>query len=302
MARRKRTPVSSLDLFLDTICNAFGGIMFISILISILIQMRGNEPESTDTRAELTEIQALQKQTELADLHRQIEIVSQSISDRERLLLNEDTVQARELQSQRLTLRQQLETLQKQQQSLLGQSAKRNEEIQSIEQEIREIEKRLQEAKLAVAERSKEVNDALDSAETTTTMPKVSSTSKGNLLFGMRYGKLYLLSSVDNRSSDGVNSEHVTAIPTLQGVRVSIRKDAGWLLSSDEAKSELEQVMRRNPSTSTFFTIAVWPDSFQQFLDWKQMLVREGYDYDLRPVDDLESLVIGKGSSAATVQ
>ena len=45
MRRRRSGPASSLDLFLDTICNTFGGIMFLAILLSVLVQMRSKEPK-----------------------------------------------------------------------------------------------------------------------------------------------------------------------------------------------------------------------------------------------------------------
>ncbi len=49
MRRRlgRKTEQSSFDLFLDTICNAFGGIMFIAILVSILLQMKGVRAAAT---------------------------------------------------------------------------------------------------------------------------------------------------------------------------------------------------------------------------------------------------------------
>jgi hypothetical protein len=39
MSRRKRTADSSLELLLDTICNTFGGVLFLAILICVLLRM-----------------------------------------------------------------------------------------------------------------------------------------------------------------------------------------------------------------------------------------------------------------------
>lgn len=301
MARRKRSEGSSLDLFLDTICNAFGGIMFISILISILIQMRGNEPDNPDRDKGLSEAEAIQKQTQLSELQSNSEILAQSIAERERLLFNEDTAEVSELQAKRDAIRKQLEDMQKVQQSLLGESAKKDQEIRKIEQELEKLEERLREAKVAVSERSKEVDDALDAAETNTTLPKVTSTQKGNLIFAIRYGKLYLLTDVNRGNSNGINDKHVTATSTPIGVSVTLRQDAGWVMDTAETRTELKDLMQTHPSTTTYFTIAVWPDSFEEFLIWKETLIQEGYDYDLAPIDKLESLLITPGSSA-TVQ
>ncbi|MBU6239327.1 MAG: hypothetical protein KGQ51_16010 [Planctomycetes bacterium] len=298
MARRKRSEGSSLDLFLDTICNAFGGIMFISILISILIQMRGNVPDNPDRDKGLSEAEAIQKQTQLFELQSKSEILAQSIAERERLLFNEDTAEVSELQAKRDAIRKQLEDIQKVQQSLLGESAKKDQEIQKTEEELKNFEQRLQDARVAVSERSKEVEDSLDAAETNTTLPKVTSTLKGNLLFGIRYGKVYLVSDVQGGNANAVNAKHVNAVSTPLGIRVTLRQDAGWKMESNEAKTELQALMRNHPSVSTYFSIAVWPDSFEEFLKWKETLIREGYDYDLSPIDNMESFVIVPGSSA----
>jgi hypothetical protein len=301
MARRKRSDGSSLDLFLDTICNAFGGIMFISILVSILIQMRGNEPDSTDRSEGLSEAEALQKQTQVSELQLKVEVMSQAIADRERSLFNEENAQVRELRSKRDAIRQQLNDLQKLQQSLLGESAKRDQEIRKTEENLKDIEKRLQEARVAVSERSKELDDALDATETSTTLPKVISTLKGNMLFAMRYGKLYLLNDEQAGNQNGINSKHATATTTPTGIRVTLRQDAGWTLATADAKAELQKLMNNHPPAATFFSIAVWPDSFEEFLKWKEILIQAGYDYDLNPIDNLDSLTVVSGSSA-TVQ
>jgi len=76
MARRRSKPQSSsLDLFLDTICNAFGGIMFLSILISVLLQFRGNDsavqldqPTISEAESQLTEDRLAKLQSERLEL------------------------------------------------------------------------------------------------------------------------------------------------------------------------------------------------------------------------------------------
>jgi hypothetical protein len=59
--------------------------------------------------------------------------------------------------------------------------------------------------------------------------------------------------------------------------------------------------MSNNPSLTTFFSVAVWPDSFDAFAKWKELAIKNGYDYDLSPVDDVEALTVNKTNSA-TVQ
>ncbi|MFM2219326.1 MAG: hypothetical protein RL240_3644, partial [Planctomycetota bacterium] len=121
--RRRRPQTSSLDLFLDTICNAFGGIMFISILISILIQMRGDPSDTPASKDGVTESEALDKQIKVEQLQQQIRVLSETVSDRERLLFNEESAESNTLLAQKEKLVEELEKAQLAQQSLLGTTA-----------------------------------------------------------------------------------------------------------------------------------------------------------------------------------
>ena len=40
---RRHAEESSLDLLLDAMCNTFGGVMFIAILLTVMISIRGLE-------------------------------------------------------------------------------------------------------------------------------------------------------------------------------------------------------------------------------------------------------------------
>jgi len=299
--RRRRTQVSSLDLFLDTICNAFGGIMFISILVSILIQMRGNEPEAQAASNGLSESEAIERQDQMHQLQRDVEILAQTNADRERLLFNEETSEARALIDQKEKLAGELERIQKMQESLLGSTASKGQDIERKKQELMDLAQKLSDARLAVSERSKELEESLDSVETTTTLPKVSSTFKGNLMFAMRYGKLYLLSDITGSARNDVNSEHATAIELGGGVQVRLKKDAGWNLRSQSDLAQIEAVLRGHSSSSTFVSVAVFSDSHAEFLEWKSKLVQMQYDYDLLPLDNPDTLMIVSGGTA-TVQ
>ena len=70
MARRRRTETdSSLELLLDTMTNAFGGVLFLAILISIQLKDRAEvSAEQPDLKSEITRLES-----EKAVLEMQIE-------------------------------------------------------------------------------------------------------------------------------------------------------------------------------------------------------------------------------------
>lgn len=299
--RHRRSQTSSLDLFLDTICNAFGGIMFISILISILIQMRGNPNDTTAKSDGVTETEALDKQKKVEQLQQQIRVLTETVSDRERLLFNEESAESNALLSQKEKLVKELEKAQLAQQSLLATTASKDIAIQKAQQDLQEFEKRLTDARLAVSERSKELEESLDAVETTTTLPKVSTTLKGNLMFAMRYGKLFLITDTEGDGDHGVNSQHASALDLGVGVQIRLKQSAGWEIDSAQDFAKFKRVLDNHPSSNTFISVAVFSDSHSEFSKLKAKLITMQYDYDLLPLDNPDTLMIVTGGSA-TVQ
>src|SRR5687768_3661347 len=76
MSRKSSASSDSLDLLLDTICNTFGGVLFIAMLVIILLNMSGEKaasvPATPDAQAQLAAAQAemVRAQTELDQLRR----------------------------------------------------------------------------------------------------------------------------------------------------------------------------------------------------------------------------------------
>lgn len=299
--RRRRSQTSSLDLFLDTICNAFGGIMFISILISILIQMRGNPNDTTAKSDGVTETEALDKQKKVEQLQQQIRVLTETVSDRERLLFNEESKESNALLAQKEKLVKELEKAQLAQQSLLATTASKDIAIQKAQRDLQELETRLTDARIAVSERSKELEESLDAVETTTTLPKVSTTLKGNLMFAMRYGKLFLITDTEGNGDHGINSQHASALDLGVGVQIRLKQSAGWTLDSAQDFLKFKRVLDNHPNSNTFISVAVFSDSHSEFSKLKAKLITMQYDYDLLPLDNPDTLMIVTGGSA-TVQ
>ena len=80
MSRRRTRKQDSLELLLDTICNTFGGVLFIAILVVMLLQQTGGAPA----------IRAPASPVELQSLASHLGSV---VSDLERLRQNRDSQQ-----------------------------------------------------------------------------------------------------------------------------------------------------------------------------------------------------------------
>ncbi len=72
MTQRNSSDDGSLDLLLDTICNTFGGVLFISLLVVILLNMSSNEAASTPPE-EATQAELSNWESRLAQANREVE-------------------------------------------------------------------------------------------------------------------------------------------------------------------------------------------------------------------------------------
>src|SRR5688500_11906818 len=80
MRRRRTQPPDSLDLLLDTITNAFGGILFLAILVVLLMQKNRHRFDSSVNEDPGAPERLAQLRTEIAIRRRTLESQSQLMS------------------------------------------------------------------------------------------------------------------------------------------------------------------------------------------------------------------------------
>jgi len=274
--------------------------MFISILISILVQMRGTNEDDPSPVKTISHVEAKLMEDEYELLQRRRETLRQEIASQEKLLVGDSKEDILDLNNRVEDLQKSIDKAIEKQVELVKQTVALDADIVSVRESVADLSKKLQDAKLAVAERGQEIDDALDSKEQSTTLPKVTPTSKGNVLCAMRYGKLYFVTDPQSRLPSDVYKPHTDSRKSLGILYVSPRKSAGWTMP-DEGSSQFKSAMQGISPTNTFVSVAVWADSFAEFSDFKKTLNALGYEYDLLPIDDAAELSLGSGTNA-TVQ
>ena len=82
MSRRRAVKQDSLELLLDTICNTFGGVLFIAIMVVMLLQNAGQGPETVVPAPSPEELEARTEQlaTLSAEVLRQQQIQASQTS------------------------------------------------------------------------------------------------------------------------------------------------------------------------------------------------------------------------------
>lgn len=301
MKRRTSMSSSSLELFLDTICNAFGGIVFIAILVSLMVQLR-----SKDVTAEMT--QSTNVTLDLATLSNELMVLS---SERAKLasLIEELNVYENNLDidslnnvKQQVALRQKvLEEIRNEHSAVVQKLAKQLEANLKAQGDLINLERTLEAARQMANNLDKQLLSELDERQQSLDIPEVRATSKANVLILMRYGKIY---QVQNSSSAGItrsfNQEHIET--RKNGSAVRPRQNAGWSLDNPVDKTEWEKLLSDYSPTDYFITIGVWGDSFEQFREVKESLITAGFDYELAPLGGIDEVTIGSSPNSPRVQ
>ncbi len=300
MSRRRSANAGpgSLDLFLDTICNTFGGIIFMAILLSILVQLRSETDDASPiTDKKITKAEAAQYSAELERLdsnRRQLEMAVQLL---EQKIPTEEQSESQSLLQKLNETRRRLTKAIDQQKSLSERLSEIRADNQRLNLETHELNEQMEKATAALEAKTQALDEELDARKQKIKLPRVRDTFKRNLIILMRYGKLY---SVYASSGTGFNNAHV--VVSNQERKVTPIRSAGWEIQSKAGRLEIEQLLQGHQPTSEFISLAVWQDSFESFAEVKKLFIECGFEYQLIPVDFTDGITLGNSNTVPQVQ
>ncbi len=296
MSRRRNTNSSSLDLFLDTICNAFGGIMFIAILLSIISQFRSKQDgpqKPVDPRATQDNVRKFE------------ELVAASLDLREAIAL----LKPKALSSQDNTIDAKNEELRKQFDKLSQVSGDYTKALQVLEEtlrnnvqlelEMKQLDEDLTTMRVELQQKSGDLDKVRNDKMISIELPIVRATHKSNLLFAMRYGKTYF---VKDATRTDYNTSHVSVRSTASLEYFKPLMAAGWNLEDASDMADFTRLLNGYSSATHVITIGVWPDSFDAFAGTKAQLIKLGFEYELVPLDEVAEVPVGSRDGNARVQ
>ncbi|MBF0234363.1 MAG: hypothetical protein HQK65_15185, partial [Desulfamplus sp.] len=268
----------SFELLLDTMCNTFGGIVFIALLLSLLSQATeiNNLSNISDySVSNLSLSDSLKKETDsdssVKELLKKVEQVKSDISakDRKNQLENQIRID--------------------------------HQSLESTEASIKILEKE-------VARLRQEVASSQKPRQRELRLPRLHKIEKSPVFIAIRQGRFYTITNVsysiaDLSSSSWGNSRRgydvsdnfvreyndVVTIEPLAGKGQTIRK------GSENTGKILQTISNINPQKE-FVTFAVYPDSFYEFNYVKNIFIDRGFDYNWFIIKDRLSLVKGSGA------
>lgn len=302
MANRKRPEESSLELLLDTISNAFGGILFIAILVSILIRLTSPSPDD-DQVAEPAHDALVVLETELQDALARLDILSQASEEKSRTAgkLEEKGVQqilqdVQELRNEELD----------QQKAVAHQIKEIASSQRKLEDTLREsatLSTALAQVRNDVANRKDSLEEELAKRSKASKLPTPSLAITREFVLVVRYGRIFQPYRYEDSSrSRKLNLEDFVVIKDPgDHLTVTPRVGRGLPISDDEVfVRNLAEVMQSKSPRDWHIALGVWDDSFGEFLSLKAAIVKLGYKYRIIPAE--VGSQIGESATDAQVQ
>ncbi len=303
MGRRRAVKQDSLELLLDTICNTFGGVLFIAIMVVMLLAQSGHGPEAVVPAPSPEELEAQSR--ELAELSAEV-LRKQEIQASQAALVKSLAPDAiRELIERRKML---LAELAQQKAAVDEQQAKNAAVMANVVRAQAEIDKLLTDLKIAQQQES-EARTLLASEQHARTkdarLPQQRQLGeKREILLVVRYGRLYLWHDYDLRLlRRGLNLRDFVVISD-DGEQLTTRPKptAGIVLDeSPECRRAIDRLLGRFDPKQFYLAPIVRPDSYGVFRYLRDRAIALKFQYRLIPVDSEDS-VVDRGGSGSKVQ
>ncbi|RMG01803.1 MAG: hypothetical protein D6741_04700 [Planctomycetota bacterium] len=287
---RRADAGDSFDLMLDTICNTFGGIVLITILLAVLTR---NSVESKEQQL----------------LEQQQAVVLQEQRDRlleKQEMLQEDMARLQDAaEGLPAEIRERWEAyseLLEREQVLQTEIASRTDEIDQLRTEIAQmiaeseaVEQELEEKKKAVADAREKAEDAVGATQSAVVLPGERDNAgeiRGMIGVIIRYDRLYVWHRYVNGRRAGLNTDDFIVLNDgwLQ-TTVTPRPDRGIPITQENAGRILQRLVQCcGRPRGIILDVGLWSDSFDVWPTFRQIVVPAGYHYRLLLIKDGERL------------
>jgi hypothetical protein len=257
MSRRRQKPLDSLELLLDTMCNTFGGIIMIALLIALLSR-------DTDANASATEL--FKKQLEQTE--RQI-VEAESLRSRFAESADTNLLEAIELLRAREELQRKIEEARQEIASnatLQARIAATNDPGE-LGRLMTQKEARQKEERILVGQIEREKK----SRERPLRLPRERVTGKRTFYFILRYGKIHPVHLMRDGRRE-LNRQSLDWQTTPQGESAMPRRDAGIDLPA------FARMLNEVPAQTFAIHFLAYNDSFPLFLAARQGPLARGFD------------------------
>ena len=300
MKRRTLAPADSLELLLDTMCNTFGGIILIALLVALLSNTGGPAKEAPPSRA-LYEQRIALAEAELAALNK--EAGSRANPDNAAPLA-EVALAAKALAAARADAAAAAADATQQAEAIAATSgaawavlagelralARREVELQNLIAATEAETARLREREAALKAQAQRERDA---QTVKLRFPKERARTRASLPVICQHGRVYPLRTADgardglniNWRTVGADSEESTPVPE-RGVRLPADGN-GW-----------REILRGMGAENVYVAFYVYADSYDAFRAAKEIALEARFEFGIEVVRAGRKLIWGSSGSS----
>ncbi|MEX2673420.1 MAG: hypothetical protein WD294_15075 [Phycisphaeraceae bacterium] len=287
--RRRAKDEDSLELLLDTICNVFGSIVFIAILVAILSSSSSTEPDETSVYVSPAEIAA--SEARIAELENDIEQLEQN----EAALFDEEEVEALIL----------LDHLEDQERRAELRRAELDQWLQQFDEDAQKeldavaSERDAEESRIVKLREQLEAIDG-EHMQVEARLPMQQRTNRHQIICILDNDQFYWLASGvvaaqigDRLPNDDVQETSLSTIPARS--RLTVRPGGGERVIENVSDMRRIGVMFEHlDSDRYFFNFAVRPDEVANFQRLRDAVLERGFRYQVFPLDAEQPLTLTK--------
>lgn len=257
---RTQSDNGSLELLLDTICNMFGGIVFISLLVVVLLNST-SEIQSSTPPGTVTEAEFISSENTRRTLNNKLNRLRTSVAQQEaisEIIVSDETrrlAQEIEQSEQRKASLVSLES------SIVGESTVVQKDINSLAKEATQSKSKLEETQQRLAAVTQQLEITIEQNTREAVIPKVVPSTKPPQVFFLKNGTLYGPKLLSGGSS---NSRDFEVVKLDDGTQI-VQERVGGGRPVDSTGKQNANLQRHlgDPWLKSFYVkLFVWPNSY----------------------------------------
>ena len=306
MARRQSARQDSLELLLDTICNTFGGVLFIAILVVLLLQQTGNGPDGPPApHRPVSEVEMLSLTNRLDAITAELARLSETRVSQEATVASFAPAEIRALIEQRRDATTRQNALQAEVDQLRVENAKssaRTEAVRAENERVRvSLAKAVEKKRRAEQTLEQERLARVEEVRLPVIRPAFGKREIGLIL---RYGRLYVWHRYGAGNERlGLNTDEFVVVAEEDDSLVTrpIPTKGIPLDDSNASREAIRRTLSRFDAKSCCLAVIVRPDSYGVFKQVRDQAIALKFDYRLMPTE-ADSPIADRGGTGGKVQ
>lgn len=293
---------SSLDLLLDTICNTFGGVLFISILVVVLLNMTSEEIAS-EPPTETAQERLLQLEQEMAATRSELTRLESAVAAQEAVEEQISDPDAKEIVQRLVSSQNARVRLEERKNDALREFGEDQASINEIAKKFAEDKAELERANKELAAVKQALNREVNKRIRTSELPKQRDTNKASAAFFLHNGRLYSYARLVAGGQLTLNSADCEERSDNVGKFIYLKPNGGTPVDAGGKNNDV--VIKKLTAFSKdhyYVKIFISPDSFKHFSTVRDVLIDKQFEYKLAPLPDEEKVYLTSSAIKEKVQ